>query len=141
MVDEAGSLVATVSNIRRLNNGLRAIVLDAGVNLLFTAFWYDHDIIPAVDRGSPVEDHVLYGPLCMQIDVIRPQIRLPYLERGDQVVIRPVGAYNNTQWMQFIHLRPNVVMIGENGKTAIIRRGESIDYLQQPESVPEWMDG
>jgi len=88
-----------------------------------------------------VEDHVLYGPLCMQIDVIRPQIRLPYLERGDQVVIRPVGAYNNTQWMQFIHLRPNVVMIGENGKTAIIRRGESIDYLQQPESVPEWMDG
>ncbi len=140
MIDEAGSLITTVAAVKRLTGGLRGVVLDAGVNLLFTAFWYDHEVFPTVERGrSPVE-HVLYGPLCMQIDVIREQIKLPHLEKGDQVVIRPVGAYNNTQWLQFIHLRPNVVMIGENGTAAVIRKAESVEYLQEQECLPPWLE-
>lgn len=137
LIDEAGSLVATVGASKRLNNGTRAIILDAGVNLLFTAFWYDHEISPAVDRGFALEDQVIYGPLCMQIDVVHPMVKLPNMERGDHLVIHPVGAYNNTQWMQFIHLRPNVVMIGENGAVTVIREKENIDYLQRLEHLPE----
>ncbi len=139
MIDEAGSLIATVAAVKRLSDGTRAIVIDAGVNLLFTAFWYDHDIIPTVDRGAPLEDHIIYGPLCMQIDVIRQKIRLPYLEKGDTIIIRPVGAYNNTQWMQFINLRPNIVMINEKGKVSVIREAETVEYLQEKEKIPEWL--
>jgi diaminopimelate decarboxylase len=130
LIDECGSLISTVGAVKRLPSGMRAIIMDAGVNILFTSFWYYHDIIPAVDRGIALEDHIVYGPLCMQIDVIHPQIKLPHLEKGDAVVIKPVGAYNNTQWMQFIQLRPNVVMIRDNGTVSIIREAESIDYLQ-----------
>jgi len=108
----------------------------SGVNLLFTSFWYDLEMIPVIDRGSAVEEHLIYGPLCMQIDVILPVMKIPYLEKGDQVVIRPVGAYSNTQWMQFIHFRPNVVMIGENGKVTMIRKAEDLDYLQALEQIP-----
>ncbi len=137
MIDEAGSLIATVVTTKRLGNGTRSLVMDAGVNLLFTSFWYDLEMIPVADRGSALEDHLVYGPLCMQIDVIMPTIKIPYLERGDQVVIRPVGAYNNTQWMQFIQYRPNVVMIGTNGKVTVIRKAEDLDYLQALEQIPE----
>jgi diaminopimelate decarboxylase len=139
MIDEAGSLVSSVAATKRLSNGHRGIVLDAGVNLLFTSFWYDHEVVPTVDRGGQPVDHVLYGPLCMQIDVVRESIKLPPLEKGDSVVIRPVGAYNNTQWLQFITLRPNVVMISEKGEVALIREAETVDTVQERERAPAWM--
>ena len=139
LIDEAGYLLGTVIATKRLANGRRALVLDAGVNLVFTAFWYNHEILPAVDKGFPLEDHVVYGPLCMQIDVLRDSVKLPFLEKGDQVVIRPVGAYNNTQWMQFINLRPAVVLLGKDGGRALIREAETVDYLQQPERLPPWL--
>ncbi|RMI07127.1 MAG: diaminopimelate decarboxylase [Calditrichaeota bacterium] len=141
LVDEAGFLVATVVASKRMTGGARMLVLDAGVNLLFTSFWYDHTILPAEDKSHlNQEPHHVYGPLCMQIDVLCNYYPLPYLERGDRVVIFPVGAYNNTQWMQFIHLRPNVVMIGENGQVSRIRRAETTEDVQGPESVPEWLE-
>ena len=76
----------------------------------------------------------------MQIDVIREQIKLPHLEKGDRILIQPVGAYNNTQWMQFITLRPNVVMISEKGEVAVIRQAETVDYMQQGERIPAWLN-
>lgn len=139
MIDGAGSLIATVAATKSLNNGMRAVILDAGVNLLFTSFWYDHDIFPTVDRGYQQVDHVIYGPLCMQIDVIRDQVKMPPLKRGDRIVVKPVGAYNNTQWLQFINLRPNVVMISQEGEVAVIREAENLAYLQEGEHVPSWL--
>jgi len=139
MIDEAGSLISTVQATKRLSNGMKGLVIDAGVNILFTSFCYDHEIIPTVARGYATEDHVIYGPLCMQIDVIRELVKLPHLEKGDRILIQPFGAYNNTQWMQFITLRPNVVMISENGEVDVIREAETVDYMQQGERIPEWL--
>jgi len=51
--------------------------------------------------------------------------------------MHPVGAYNITQAMQFITYRPAVVMIGERGKTHVIRKRENLDYVQALELVPE----
>ena len=52
LVDDAGSLITTVQATKRLPTGARALVIDAGVNLLFTAFWYRHDVSPAQEvRG------------------------------------------------------------------------------------------
>ncbi|MCX6179477.1 MAG: alanine racemase [Chlorobiales bacterium] len=139
MIDEAGSLISTVQSTKRLPNGMKGLVIDAGVNILFTSFWYNHEVIPTVVRGYAQEDYVIYGPLCMQIDVIREQVKLPPMEKGDRILIQPVGAYNNTQWMQFITLRPNVVMISENGEVEVIREAETVDYMQQGERIPEWL--
>ncbi|NDD92629.1 diaminopimelate decarboxylase, partial [bacterium] len=116
MIDEAGSLISSVVAVKPMNNGVRGLVIDSGVNLLFTAFWYDHEIHPVRDRGNSVEDYTIFGNMCMQIDVIRDRVRLPQLNKGDRIVIHPVGAYNNTQWMQFIALRPNVIFLGESGE-------------------------
>ena len=80
---------------------------------------------------------VLYGPLCMNIDVVRQSVNLPLLNRGDQVVVHKVGAYNMTQWMQFIQMRPNVIMIDEKGTTHLIREAEDLAYIEQKEKMPE----
>lgn len=139
MIDDAGTLISTVQATKRLSNGMKGLVIDAGVNILFTAFWYNHEIIPTIARGYATEDVIIYGPLCMQIDVIREQVKLPHLKKGDRILIKPFGAYNNTQWMQFITLRPNVVMISEHGEVSVIREAETVDYMQQGEHIPEWL--
>lgn len=136
LIDEAGYLLGTVLANKRLSDGRRATIMDFGVNLLFTSFWYDHKISPAQDFTHHTEDMVLYGPLCMNIDVVRETINLPLLNKGDQVVVHKVGAYNMTQWMQFIQMRPNVVMIDEKGTPHLIREAESLQYIEQLEKMP-----
>jgi diaminopimelate decarboxylase len=136
LVDDAGSLLGTVLATKRLADGRRATILDFGVNLLFTSFWYDHAISPARAFSDQTEPTVLYGPLCMNIDLLRESIALPLLAPGDQVVVHKVGAYNMSQWQQFINLRPNVVLIDQAGQTHLIRAAETLAYLQQLEQVP-----
>jgi diaminopimelate decarboxylase len=139
LVDEAGSLVTTVEAMKRLGDGRRALVLDAGANLLFTAFWYRHDVVLGQEARGLAEPTVLYGPLCMNIDVLRESVSLPPLARGDRLIFQNVGAYNVTQWMQFITLRPAVVMVGRDGAVATIRRAETVDDINGYEAMPEWL--
>ncbi|MEE3715188.1 alanine racemase [Tumidithrix elongata RA019] len=136
VVDEAGSLITSVCGTKRLPDSTRAYVMDAGVNLLFTSFWYRFDI--ALDRHVPgtAEPSVVYGPMCMNIDVIAESISLPPLSRGDRMVISTVGAYNNTQWLQFIEYRPNVVLVTETGEVELIRAAEDLSDLERREHLP-----
>jgi diaminopimelate decarboxylase len=137
LIDDAGWLLGSVLANKRLSDGRRATILDFGVNILFTSFWYEHKISPAQDFTHHTEDMVLYGPLCMNIDVVRQSVNLPLLNRGDQVVVHKVGAYNMTQWMQFIQMRPNVIMIDEKGNTHLIREAETLEYIEQMEKMPD----
>ena len=159
LVDDAGYLISTVVAVKRrviesdLPTSLaaygksapmtapsasrNALVLDAGVNLLYTTTWYQPRILPArpcLDSPTPT---TVFGCLCMNIDVIREDAPLPGLTTGDQVVMHPVGAYNITQAMQFITYRPAVVMIGTDGAVHVIRERENLDYVQQLERVPQ----
>ncbi len=137
LIDDAGYLLGSVLANKRLSDGRRATILDFGVNLLFTSFWYEHIISPAQECSQYAEDAVLYGPLCMNIDVVRESVKLPPLNKGDQVVVHRVGAYNMTQWMQFIALRPKITMIDMEGKSHLVRDSEDLDYLMLPERMPE----
>ena len=137
LVDESGFLITTVVSSKRLPDGRKAYVIDAGVNLLYTSYWYqfhietDHQVI-----GAP-EPCVIYGPLCMNIDVIDDFVYLPPLSKGNHLILWPVGAYNVTQWMQFITYRPAVVLISERGEVEIIREKENLDDILSKERLPE----
>ena len=63
------------------------------------------------------------------------------MKQGDKFLITTTGAYNNTQWMQFITLRPNVILISENGTTHLIRRNETIESVTDNELIPEHLSG
>lgn len=136
LIDNAGFLISKVIANKRLSNGKRAVIIDAGVNLLFTSFWYKHNIHPAQDSGVHTEDVSIFGPLCMNIDCIRDSVVMANLKKNDLLVIDHVGAYDMTQWMQFITMRPNVVMIMEDNSIEIIRKSESLEYIEQMELLP-----
>ncbi|HNB24869.1 MAG TPA: hypothetical protein PKZ32_20780, partial [Candidatus Melainabacteria bacterium] len=52
-------------------------------------------------------------------------------------VVHKVGAYNMTQWMQFIEYRPNVVLVHENGDCSVIRMAEDLSVMMQQDRLPE----
>src|SRR5262249_32956149 len=129
IIDDAGVLVSTVVGNKRLTDSRRAVIIDAGVNLLPTAWWYRHDVFPAQDVHGRAEPTVFFGPLCMNIDVVRDRILFPPLRAGDRVVVGRIGAYNVTQWMQFITARPNVVLVSPSGQHSVMRRAETWETL------------
>ncbi len=137
IIDEAEYLITTVFASKRLPDGRKAYIADAGVNLLFTAFWYKFNIEIDREVQGTNEPAVIYGPLCMNIDVLDEGTMLPPLERGTRLIFSPVGAYNNTQWMQFIEYRPNVVMIMEDGTVEVVREREDLTDIERREKLPE----
>jgi len=137
LVDDAGYLVSSVIGTKRLSNGRRATIIDAGVNIMFTSFWYQHHVSPAQGASQYREDTTLYGPLCMNIDCLRDSVYLPVLSKGDQLVIHNVGAYNITQWMQFITYRPKVVLVDTNSIVQVLREPEDLNSIQERERIPE----
>ena len=136
VIDDAQSLIATVVGRKETADGRPAAILDAGLNALFTALWYDHNVwLASPARGQP-RDTILYGPLCMNIDVVRRSVQLPPLSVGDHLVIVPVGAYNTTQSMQFIEYRPATVLIHGDHEVSIIREAEDLSLVTGPERLP-----
>ena len=85
-----------------------------------------HDRHPDVE----LQFNMNYG----QIDVVRDKCLLPNLHRGEQVVIHPVGAYNVTQSMQFIEMKPAVVLVSPKGEVKLIKRRETMEDMVAMES-------
>lgn len=137
LIDDAGYMISGVIGRKNLPTGERAIILDAGVNTVITAWWYKLKVIPTRAFSGAYQNTVFYGPLCMNIDVIRSAVPFPDLYTGEHVLIHPVGAYNNTQWMQFIEFRPPVAMISETGQHELIREREELSDVSDRERIPE----
>jgi diaminopimelate decarboxylase len=118
-------------------DGRRSYVIDAGVNLLYTSTWYRYNIETDRHVQGMGEPAMLNGPLCMNIDVVDEGTLLPPLSRGTRLILSPVGAYNITQWMQFIEYRPAVVLVTEDGRMELIRERESLDDIVARERLPD----
>jgi diaminopimelate decarboxylase len=147
LIDDAGYLIASVvavkgsdRMVKKVGRGKRSrggYILDAGVNLLYTSTWFRVGVKPTTPSNFVHSDVVkLYGCLCMNIDVIREEIELPPLEVNDRLVMHPVGAYNLTQSMQFISLRPAAVLIGLDESVHVIRRAEKLADIENGEQIP-----
>jgi len=156
IVDSAVQLLSTVVAVKDIPDRGRAVVADAGVNLVPTAYWYDHGVAAAPGKGpgrpaqgkskgkarrngaakDKLEPVSIFGPLCMQIDVLRDRAMMAPPAVGDALVISNVGAYCQTQSMQFIQTRPATVLIGPKGPE-VIRRRETARDIFALDSVPE----
>ncbi len=136
IVDESMVLLSKVIAVKEGENKGRFAIIDAGVNLLPTAYYYKHAISSNREDAGIAEPVDIFGPLCMQIDVIRRDITLPRLQKGDILTIKNVGAYNFSQSMPFIFPRPAVILVSDKG-VDILRRAETYDDLKGLERVPE----
>ena len=140
IVDASTQILTTVVARKEKTEGPDALIVDAGVNLVPTAVYYNHPLnrvagSESVQYGRQQTTNV-YGPLCMQTDLIRGEAILPPVETGDVLAISQVGAYCHTQSSQFIQTRPATVLIGPNG-AEIIRRSETWRDIFALDNIPD----
>ncbi len=127
IVSDAADLITTVVAAKDFPNGQRAVVVDAGINLLPTSYWKFQDIECLKNSDTALQETLVYGPLCLQTDIIA-KTELPQLSAGDRLLIKNVGAYNIPQSSTFIYPRPTVLLI--DGKDIrIIKKREEIKDL------------
>jgi diaminopimelate decarboxylase len=128
LVADAVELACTVTAVKRLADRRRCVVLDAGMNLLpGTLFAWPQIEAPGVTdpAASPA---LVTGPLCTNVDVLHPAADLGAVSEGDAVVIRSVGAYQQSQSTQFGDLRPAVVA-RDDGHWQLVSRRERVEDL------------
>jgi diaminopimelate decarboxylase len=140
IVDSSSQLLCTVISKKEIADRGSAIIVDAGVNLVPTVCYYNHNIKTLAGNNNqqdgllkPVD---IFGPLCMQSDRLREQILMPPLNVGDHLSISNVGAYCHTQSVQFIQPRPATVLLGEQGPE-LIRRAETCRDIFALDLLPD----
>ncbi len=138
LVDDCGELFSTVVAVKPLLGGGKSAIIDGGVNVLPTAYWYDHECLPVNVGDRPLENVKIFGPLCMQIDVVRPQVALPSPRPGDVYRLTRTGAYNFSQSMEFIYPRPTYLLLWE-GKEYVVREAESMEACTREERIPPFL--
>ena len=139
LIDEAGYLLSSVFASKRMPDGKKSYIIDAGVNLLYTSFWYNFEIMLDKRYEGINEPSQINGPLCMNIDIIAENIMLPPLNRGTVLTIWPTGAYSVTQSMQFIRYRPAVVLIDKESNVHLIKEAEDLDDIVHKEQIPDFL--
>jgi diaminopimelate decarboxylase len=83
--------------------------------------------VPGSD-AEPGEPALVTGPLCTNVDLLHPAADLPDVAEGDALLIRGVGAYQQSQSTQFGDLRPAVV-VRDDGHWRLGSRRELIEDL------------
>lgn len=137
VVTDAVELACTVVAVKRLADGRRCAVVDAGTHLLPGALWGWPRLEALAPRpgGSPT---LVCGPLCLNVDVLAPAAELGELAPGDVLVARGVGAYQQVHSTQFGDLRPAVVA-RDGGQWRLHRRREEIaDLVRNERGEPSW---
>ncbi len=119
IIRNAVHLITTIIGIKELPNGIRGITIDAGINSLPTSVLKFQEIKPLKEVKGYLRDTIVYGPLCLQTDIIGRE-NLPEFELGERLIIPNVGAYNISQSSSFIFPRPSVILI-EDGKPRLIK--------------------
>jgi diaminopimelate decarboxylase len=128
LVTDAVALAFSVVAIKHLDDGGRCVVVDAGTNLLPATLWSWPQIETAAAPGRPTTPALVSGPLCLNVDVLHPAAPLPELERGDALIVRDAGAYQQAQSTRFGDLQP-AVLARDDGRWRVCRRRETLDDL------------
>ena len=97
IVGAAGTLIARVIDLKEYADGLRFVVLDAGMTELMRPALYGayHRIVPVTPRSGDLRPYEVVGPLCESSDIFGRDRLLPPLEVGDLVAILDAGAYGS----------------------------------------------
>jgi len=89
---------------------------------------YHHIEVLGKDTGAPQETVDVVGSLCENNDKFAIQRQLPVIEDGDLLIIQDTGAHGHAMGFNYNgKLRPQELLLRENGSVEMIRRAESED--------------
>jgi diaminopimelate decarboxylase len=131
IVGPAGALLTRVVDVKEQPGGKLFVILDAGMTELIRPMLYSayHRIEPVETREGPSMLADVVGPLCESSDTLGKDRRFPRPEVGDLFAVLDAGAYGSVMASNYNRrtLPPEVMV--QDGRTAVIRRRQTIDDL------------
>lgn len=126
--------VLVVKAINRKSIYRTYIGVDASMSALMRPGMYQayHHINVLGKNGSSARETVdVVGSLCENNDKFAIQRELPVIEEGDLIIIQDTGAHGHAMGFNYNgKLRPQELLLGEEGDVERIRRAETIeDYF------------
>ena len=136
IVGDAGIFLVSVDHIKEVE-GHKWVMVDGGMNLLPVT--EERYLIKVANRVKSAEEELvnIAGPIPSSIDVIAIKKRLPKISEGDILAILGCGAYSLSLSNQFLYPRPNVVMLRQGRKPALVREAETVDYVLNQDKTIE----
>jgi diaminopimelate decarboxylase len=136
LVDNAVDLACKVIAVKAHHGNLATIIMDAGLNVLPSAYWYRYHPLPIQNTSQAAWQHTrLCGPMNMQTDVVRQRIKLPSLRPDDTLLIPSVGAYNQSQSSAID--QPACVLVGDDQTVHLIQEAKQWQAACQHDRIPE----
>ena len=135
LVERAMRLACTVIAVKEMPAGGRAVVVDAGINLLPPLCRSAPRPVRSPGASGESRPAAVFGPLCMPEDCLAQAAMLPPVRPGDVLLIDEAGAYTLSQSSEFTAPRPAAVLLGPDGPEVIRRREDWRDVIE-PCEVP-----
>jgi diaminopimelate decarboxylase len=136
LVGAAGILLATVL-YRKHAGGKDFVVVDAGMSDLVRPSHYlaYHDIVVTRERGRPLRQVDVVGPICESGDFLALERDIPAVEQGDTIAVLGAGAYGFVMGSQYnARPRPAEVLV-DGAQWGVARKRERYEDLVVGEDV------
>lgn len=123
-------LLLRVGGIKEKKDIGKYALTDGGMFSTSFMVWVEYHKIFIANKMSAedYEKYMIFGRVCTTADWLYKGIKLPKLERNDVLAVMDTGAYFIATSSNFSYPRPPILMV-KNGKTQLIREGESYDDL------------
>jgi diaminopimelate decarboxylase len=124
LIDEAICLLCRVVSV-----DTDRIIVDAGKNIVPSVQSRVHPLHALLPSSHPVGRYDVFGPLCMGSDCLGREVKLPRPAVSDVLKLMSVGAYCQSQSMQFIKYQAPMVVVSPCGKHKLVRRRQNLKDL------------
>ena len=128
IVGDAVDLACTVRAVKRLADGTRCVIADAGTNLVPGALWRWPRVEAVAAGDAATSPALVAGPLNLVADVLHPAADLPAVDEGDLLLVRGVGAYQQVVGPGSGEPRPATVA-RDQGRWHLAERRATLDDL------------
>jgi diaminopimelate decarboxylase len=119
------------------------VYVDGSTNDLrdpFDPYQRYHEMIVANDvKRAKTETVDICGGLCNADDILAERRECPILEPGDLLAFLDMGAYKESFANQHNVVPRSASVMVSNGRTAIVRRRETIQDVLAREIIPHWL--
>lgn len=143
IVGEAGITLYRVGAIKEIKGLKKYLIVDGGMAdnprpSLYEA-QYEALIVNKFEE-KPTENVTIAGKYCESGDILIQNIKLPEADHGDLLVLFSTGAYHYAMSSNYNGFPRPPVVLANKGKHGLMVKGETYQYLNQNQVIPEWLD-
>ncbi len=137
MVADSGMTIYTVGSVKEITGYKNYVAIDGGMsdNPRYALYGSQYTVLCANKMKADANyECTIAGRLCESGDLIQENVKIPSVQRGDNIAVLVTGAYNYAMASNYNRVpRPKVLLLGERERVAIKR--ETFDDVSRLDEI------